>query len=67
MGKKGSKKEKVSANSAVVATNHHARHDYSTLDTYKYGIVLVGTEVKVPYEGKTSLDDAFAIIDGEEV
>ena len=66
MGKKKSKKEKVSANNAVVATNRRARHDYNILDTYECGVVLVGTEVKALREGKASLNDAFAtIVDGE--
>ena len=67
MGKKKSKKEKVSANNAVVATNRRARHDYNILDTYECGVVLVGTEVKALSEGKASLNDAFATIDDGEV
>lgn len=67
MGKKKSKKEKVSANNAVVATSRRARHDYNILDTYECGVVLVGTEVKALREGKASLNDAFATIDDGEV
>lgn len=67
MGKKKSKKEKVSANNAVVSTNRRARHDYNILDTYECGVVLVGTEVKALREGKASLNDAFATIDDGEV
>ena len=67
MGKKKSKKEKVNANNAVVATNRRARHDYNILDTYECGVVLVGTEVKALREGKASLNDAFATIDDGEV
>ena len=67
MGKKKSKKEKVSANNAVVAINRRARHDYNILDTYECGVVLVGTEVKALREGKASLNDAFATIDDGEV
>ena len=67
MGKKKSKKEKDSANNAVVATNRRARHDYNILDTYECGVVLVGTEVKALREGKASLNDAFATIDDGEV
>ena len=67
MGKKKSKKEKVSANNAVVATKRRARHDYNILDTYECGVVLVGTEVKALREGKASLNDAFATIDDGEV
>ncbi|MEJ5920047.1 MULTISPECIES: SsrA-binding protein SmpB [unclassified Corynebacterium] len=67
MGKKKSKKEKVSANNSVVATNRRARHDYNILDTYECGVVLVGTEVKAIREGRVSLNDAFATIDDGEV
>lgn len=67
MGKKKSKKEKVSANNATVATNRRARHDYNILDTFECGVVLVGTEVKALRDGRVSLNDAFATIDDGEV
>ncbi|MDT7799154.1 MAG: SsrA-binding protein [Actinomycetota bacterium] len=51
----------------VIASNRKARHDYSILDTYECGLVLVGTEVKSLREGKASLADAFATVDDGEV
>ncbi|BAD59331.1 putative small protein B [Nocardia farcinica IFM 10152] len=51
----------------VIATNRRARHNYTILDTYEAGIVLVGTEVKSLREGKASLVDAFATVDNGEV
>ncbi len=51
----------------VIATNRRARHNYSILDTYEAGVVLVGTEVKALRDGKASLVDAFATIDDGEV
>src|SRR6059058_2519491 len=51
----------------VIVSNRKARHDYSILDTYECGLVLVGTEVKSLREGKASLADAFATVDGGEV
>lgn len=51
----------------VVATNRKARHDYSILETFECGVVLVGTEVKAMREGKASLVDAYATIDEGEV
>jgi SsrA-binding protein len=51
----------------VIASNRKARHDYSIVDTFECGIVLVGTEVKSLREGKASLVDSFAQVDGGEV
>ena len=50
----------------VVATNRKARHDYSIEDTLEAGIVLTGTEVKSLRQGRASLADAYATIDGGE-
>ncbi len=50
----------------VIASNRKARHDYSVLDTYEAGLVLVGTEVKSLREGRANLVDAFAQIDDGE-
>ncbi len=51
----------------VVATNRKARHDYTVEDTYEAGIVLTGTEVKSLREGRASLVDGYAFIDGGEI
>ena len=51
----------------VVATNRRARHDYTIEDTYEAGIVLTGTEVKSLREGRASLVDGYAFIDGGEL
>lgn len=51
----------------VIVSNRKARHDYSIIDTYECGLVLVGTEVKSLREGKASLADAFATVDDGEV
>jgi SsrA-binding protein len=51
----------------VIVSNRKARHDYSILDTYEAGLVLVGTEVKSLREGKASLAEAFATVDDGEV
>src|SRR6187455_210373 len=50
----------------VVATNRKARHDYTIEDTYEAGIVLTGTKVKSLREGRASLVDGYAFIDGGE-
>ncbi|MGH3519224.1 MAG: SsrA-binding protein SmpB [Haloechinothrix sp.] len=51
----------------VIVSNRRARHDYSIVDTYEAGLVLVGTEVKSLRAGKASLADAFATVDDGEV
>lgn len=50
----------------VVATNRRARHDYLIEDTYEAGLVLTGTEVKSLRDGRASLVDGYAYIDGGE-
>lgn len=55
------------ADGQVVASNRKARHDYTILDTYECGIVLLGTEIKSLRDGKASLIDAFATVDDGEV
>ena len=51
----------------VVATNRKARHDYSILEVYEAGLVLLGTEVKSLRDGKASLVDAYGTVDDGEV
>lgn len=50
----------------VIARNKKARHDYQILDTYECGLVLTGTEVKSLRQGRASLVDGFAQLDGGE-
>ncbi|MEY4532865.1 MAG: hypothetical protein RI926_634 [Actinomycetota bacterium] len=50
----------------VVATNRKARHDYSIIDTFECGVVLWGTEVKSLRQGRASLVDGYAFIEGGE-
>jgi SsrA-binding protein len=50
----------------VVATNRRARHDYLIEDTYEAGIVLSGTEVKSLRQGRASLIDGYAFVEGGE-
>ncbi len=51
----------------LIAQNRKARHDYHIEDTWEAGLVLVGTEVKSLREGRASLVDGFAEVDGGEV
>lgn len=50
----------------VIAQNKRARHDYHVEDTFEAGLVLQGTEVKSLREGRASLLDGYASIDGNE-
>ena len=51
----------------ILATNRKARHNYSILDVFEAGVVLLGTEVKSLRDGKASLADAYATVDNGEV
>jgi SsrA-binding protein len=50
----------------TVARNKKALHEYHILDTYEAGIVLAGPEVKSIRDGKVSLAESFARIEGNE-
>lgn len=50
----------------VVATNRRARRNYTILDTFEAGLVLVGSEVKSLREGKLELKDSYGDIRGGE-
>jgi SsrA-binding protein len=51
----------------VLATNRKARHNYSILEVFEAGVVLLGTEVKSLRDGKASLADAYATVEDGEV
>ena len=51
----------------TVASNRRARHDYEILDTFEAGIALRGSEVKTLREGRASLQDAYAMVEGGEI
>lgn len=50
----------------VVATNRRARRNYTILDTYEAGLVLVGSEVKSLREGRMELKDSYAHVQAGE-
>ena len=50
----------------LIASNRRARHDFHLEDTFEAGLVLVGTEVKSLRQGRASLVDGFADIEGGE-
>jgi SsrA-binding protein len=72
MAKKDAAKVKIAGkvdDSAVkiVARNRRARHEYDLMERVEAGIVLTGTEVKSLRNGRASLEDAYAEVDGGEV
>lgn len=63
---KGKAKDEVDG-IKIVARNRRARFEYDLLDSVEAGIVLQGTEVKSLRNGKSSLEEAYAGVDNEEV
>jgi len=51
----------------LAATNRKARHLYHIEETYEAGISLCGCEVKSLREGKVSIQEAYARLDGNEI
>ena len=51
----------------LIANNKRARYDYFIDDVYEAGIVLSGTEVKALRQGKASLTDSYADVEGGEL
>ena len=50
----------------VIAQNRRARHEYFILESLEAGIALTGTEIKSIRDGKVSLQEGFARIQGGE-
>ena len=46
-----------------IADNRKARFDYTILETYKAGLVLLGSEIKAIRLGQVNLKDSFARVD----
>ena len=61
------KKPSAAGGKKIVASNRKARHNYSVLEVFEAGVVLVGTEVKCLREGQASMADAFATVDDGEI
>lgn len=51
----------------IICRNKRALHEYHVFDSLECGLVLTGTEVKSLREGSSSLEEAYAKIDGGEV
>ena len=50
----------------VLARNRKARHEYAVDETCEAGLALAGSEVKSIRDGKVTLVDAYAVIEGSE-
>ena len=50
-----------------IAENRRARFDYTILDTYECGLVLLGTEVKSLRDKHASFGDAYAVLKNHEL
>jgi SsrA-binding protein len=60
-------KKKDDPRNKLIASNKKARHDYTIIDEYECGMVLMGTEVKSLRAGRASLVDGFAEVTGGEM
>ncbi len=58
---------KENPNEKNITVNRKARHEYSIIQTFETGIVLVGTEVKSLRQGKANLVDSHAKLKDSEV
>ena len=60
-------KKKKGDNSARIATNKRARHDYLIEDTFEGGLVLEGWEVKSLRAGRVQLTESYVMVRNGEV
>jgi SsrA-binding protein len=51
----------------VITTNRRAFHEYHVEDTIEAGLVLTGTEIKSIRDGKVTISEAYARIEGDEL
>jgi len=50
-----------------IATNKRARYEYAVVERFEAGIALMGTEVKSLREGKVTITDTYALVDGDQL
>lgn len=67
MRSKGTEPKEVRSANRVVTTNRRANYDYFIDETLEAGLVLQGTEIKAIREGKISISEAYARIQGDEL
>ena len=49
----------------ILAQNKKVNHDYHILDTFEFGIVLKGTEIKSMRQGKFSINESYVSISND--
>ena len=50
----------------VLANNKKVSHEYHILDTFEFGIVLKGTEIKSIRQGKFSINESYVTINSDD-
>ena len=60
-------KEKAKPQEAVVCRNRRARFKFDILDKIEAGLCLTGTEVKSLRNGKASIEESYARVEGGEL
>ncbi|MCZ6766103.1 MAG: SsrA-binding protein SmpB [bacterium] len=50
-----------------IATNKKARYEYAVVEKIEAGIALMGTEVKSLREGKVTITDTYALVEGDQL
>ena len=60
------KSKKSSDNSATIAQNKKARHDYTITETFEAGLVLEGWEVKSMRDKRASITDTYVMVQKNE-
>jgi SsrA-binding protein len=59
--------KKNDPNNKTVAENRKARFSYEVTDTLEAGLVLTGTEVKALRDGKATIAESYASVEGGEL
>jgi SsrA-binding protein len=62
-----SRKSRQEPGRTIVADNRKARFNYEFIDTFEAGLQLTGTEVKSLREGRASLGESYATVQGDEL
>jgi SsrA-binding protein len=57
----------VDEDERLIASNRRARHEYHIEESFEAGLALTGTEVKALRQGRASLTEAYARVEGDEV
>lgn len=67
MGKKKKKSAPSADGRKIIVRNRKVFHDFHVEETFEAGVSLLGSEVKSCRDGRASLSDAYATIEGKEL